>query len=198
MSEKIVIAVIGVMGPLIGVVGKILWDFYKNRKTNAIGQYIEMVREIYVYLELARQELGCCRSLILKAENGGGVPKAGHQIFSSIVWESTNNDTDMIRHTWNRQAIDEQYAKLLSAVYSDGSCTLKTDDMKEGILRDFYIADNIQQSQLFRVYSDNEKFIYMSFDFKEAVDLNEPAKRNIVRSILQNMQVIFEKMEKLS
>lgn len=198
MSDKVIIALISVFGPLVGVLGKIIWDVYKNRKHHAMGQYIDLVREIYTYLEIARQDLGCARVMILKAENGGGIPRAGHQIYSTAIWESTDNNTPSIRNFWIRQEIDEQYAQMLSEVVSQDVCTVVTDKMKKGILKDLYQSNNITKSQIYKIYSGEEKFIYVSFGYKNDINLDKPNIRNNTRAVVQKLKDIMKKMEELS
>ena len=100
MTEKIWIAVISaIIGPIVAVQAKIAWDWWKRKKDGEqsekkMGTYITYIDEIYILLEKLREKQNCSRAIILKAENGGGIPKEGHQIYSSILWETTDNETE--------------------------------------------------------------------------------------------------------
>ena len=195
MSEKFWIVVITtIIGPSLGWIGKILWDYYKTRNKNAVGEYIDLIRDIYYYLEIARKDLGCARAVVLKAENGGGIPKPGHQIYSSVLWESTDAKTPSIRKKWQKQPVDEEYTKILAQLYQNKSVQIYTKSMEESQLKNLYLATKIHQSQVFHIYHDEAKFIYLSLNYEEDVDINSPYHKDIERQIIVRLKDIFSKI----
>lgn len=199
MTEKLWIVIITtIIGPSLGWVGKILWDYYKSRNKNAVGKYIDLIKDIYHYLEIARKDLGCVRALILKAENGGGVPKPGHQIYSSILWESTDSKTPSIRKSWQRQPVDEEYTKMLADLYQNKSVHILTKQMQDSQLKNVYLSSDIVESQIYHIYHDEGKFVYLSLNYNEDIDTESPKHKDIERQIIVRLKEIFDKMEKIS
>ena len=208
MTEKVWIAIIsGVVTPLFAVLGKILWDWWKRKKDeekeqkeDKMGLYIKYLDQMYVLLEDFREKLNCSRAVVMKAENGGGIPKEGHQIYSSVLWETTDNNTESIRERWKRQPIDKEYAKVLKDLYVNEYVILETNKMNKSILKDHYISSNIEMSEKQKIYIDDSKFIYLGLNYVKGreYDTKDSKHKDNLRVLVAKLKDLFKKMHSLS
>lgn len=208
MTEKIWIAIITVIvGPLIGVGGKVLWDWWKNRKAlseeernKKMGLYITQLSKLHGLQEDCRDKLKCSRAIILKAENGGGIPKEGHQIYSSILWETTDSETSPLRDSWQRQPVDKEYSDLLQKVYVEKYVLLETEKQKNSMQKNLYKSNRIEKSEVIKLYIDNNKLIYLSLNYllEKDHDIKSHEHKDNLRILTSEFRKLFQEMHSLS
>ena len=141
-------------------------------------------------LEELGVQTGAARCLILRSENGGGIPTPGKTIYSSVIYESDRSTSDRIRDKWQRVPVDAQYAGMLSSVYDKGAVELETSKMKDGDLKDVYVSTGVTRSMVFRIGCSDTAMIYLSICFADGEKITA-GHRSQIRSALAYMQEVF-------
>ena len=107
---------------------------------------------------------GAVRVLLLRTENGGGIPGPERQVYSSAIHEVHAKGTEPVRERWQRIPVDESYAALIGQVVREGKVNLVTDEMPAGSLRDLYEAHGIARAYVRAISADEGGFTYLSIN----------------------------------
>lgn len=183
-----------------GVAGAVLLFRRARRafKARAFGRGFKDIHETYGLLLAIMNELGCHRVMMLKAENSGGIPRPGHPLTSSVVYEVFRNPLDTIRDKWQQQECDQQYVGLLATVHAEGSKTVKTRKLqRDCYLRDLYEAQNVGRSEIFSIgIQDDSAFMYLSCVYindngHENGEL-DAADKTMLRAAVNRLKILFE------
>lgn len=143
-----------------------LWATFKktyNREGLRWKKTFKGNAEIKRMLEkFVHEDAGSCRAALLYLENGGGVPYAGAQIYSSVVHEANDIGDDDYTPNWQRVRVDSYYNYLLSQVAVNG--VLRIDDvnsMKDGTVKDSALSVGITAFDIYFVKATRKKWFYL-------------------------------------
>ena len=101
----VIVAVVSGLFTLVGYFLKWYLDARKARKKNAMERYIELYHDMNQLMNDELQRIGAQQIVVFKVENGGGVPKPGVRIYSSVVWEAFDPPMKSIQKDWQRQPV---------------------------------------------------------------------------------------------
>jgi len=177
------------------------WWFARKRAANVNDTVRAMaeVREVYEALNDVLMEVGGAgRAMLLRSENGGGIPSANRPVYSSVLHEVHGTSLEPIRERWQRMKVDEQYARLLHELATKGYVQLDTASMEPGSLRTSYEAAGVACAMVCAVVADDTGFNYLSVVCTESkpdqIAVNTEAVRgcaNRLRTILSNDKTAF-------
>jgi len=167
----------------------------KQEEKNIYSRVLPAYEELHESLnDIVARSKECTRALILKCENGGGVPELGKPIHSSVVIEARKVPHDR-KKEWQKQQLDPIYIKNLLRVITspDKSVLLTADDFKGSILSDIYDADGILCTKLSHLNSTKNAWYYLSCTFNISKDNISSEDRNIIRYNVNRIRKILEK-----
>jgi len=160
------------------------WKWWAEQKAKEKDIYTELLpkmEEIYSVLNNLLLSTDALRVVVLCTENGGGVPRTGKPLYSSILYEVKKNHLSPdLKTTWQKQLVDEHYVSLLLEVHTKHQAILKTEEMPEGILKDLYVSEEVEGSLVFGITVANDRFYYLSLTYRKETELT-PIIRNSVR-----------------
>lgn len=190
-----IIEIITALG-LGGVISKVVsfWiDSIKKKraKEDGFSRLLSDTHEVYITLNTLLASANFHRVLILKTENGGGRPRLGAALKSSIIFEVHAVGEDPIKSTWQNQLIDDEYFKILHEVDKRSQLVLKTSIMNPGILTDVFKSNEIVQSCIVKICERPGDFIYMSIDCTDVRDFDDSEMKDRIRSTVTNLNSIF-------
>lgn len=159
-------------------------------KKKSFGTIFASVHEVYSILNVMLAETDAHRVLILKLTNGGGKPKPGGQLYSSVVYEVFEEPLGGIRRKWQQQRVDEAYVNMMLDVDRDGHAWAVTEAMQDGILKDLYEASNIKKGLAIKIAEKETEYIYLVMNFTENVDETAQFKE-LMREGLNRLRAIF-------
>ncbi|MEM9470010.1 MAG: hypothetical protein AAF988_07585 [Pseudomonadota bacterium] len=165
----------------------------KNR--NIYERILPAYDAIYDSLnDIIGRSKNCTRALILKCENGGGVPELGKAIHSSGVAEARKISTNR-KKEWQKQRLDPVYIKNLLRLMTarDRSIFLNAEDFKGSVIYDVYSVDSVQCVKLSHLFSTKKSWYYLSCTFDIEEKSVEPEDRNIIRSNVNAIRSVLEK-----
>ena len=181
-------------GSLVALLGFIRWafEYYRKNGKSTSSYATRQIAKIYTHLNDIVGATRANRAVILKASNGGSIPRVGSTMYSSVVYEVFGEGQLPVSHMWEKQPLDEPYMRMLSDLLTTGKVTLHTDEMtKSSLLRDVYISQKVGSSYVYLVHKNPQSIYYMSVTFPE----NAPktaAERNLIRGRLVAVQNIFK------
>ena len=171
----------------------ISFGFIRPKKSR-FSAVLNGMHSIYDELHILNQKVGCTRSLILKTENGGGVPRLGASLFSSVLYEALSGKGASLRKGWQQERLDEEYVKMLIAVMANGQVHLKTEEMPECRLKTLYEANGVNEAMVFLIAVEETRLIYLSLNCckKETKEMT-PTQEEAMRAGVNRLKQIFVK-----
>lgn len=145
-------------------------------------------------LKRVKHEIEAPRALILKSENGGGVPRIGKGVFLTILHEASDTGYDSVMNEVKRLPTDMSYNKLIIELVTNGMQILIVDEMEDGMLKDIYLSDGIKYSIVVPIVTMKDMFIYASFAWKSVLtdEMLIQVKSKIVNHA-NNIKNIYER-----
>lgn len=186
------------LGALVGAGGVlaqlIAWirSYRERRARKVTTRGFEAIGRVHALMNLLMADTKANRVLVLKAENGGGVPAPGRQIQSSVLYEIRDRRMKSNIRRWQKRPLDGPYADILSDVLRDGHARVVTDELETGVLRDIYEAEEIAWAEVYLLLTTGSAVFYLSLNHLEA-DEPTPAERELTRSAVNEIgQLIKE------
>jgi hypothetical protein len=157
----------------------------RRKKEKVYERSYKGIREMYETLHLMLGSFHAKRVLLLRCENGGGIPGPGRKVFTSVAAEACEDPKMATRDEWQKRPVDRQYAELLTDLYDNGWSLLQTETMIPGPLKDLYTRDGIVSTLVVRVAQVEGAFFYMSINYSDTVTSVAqltPSERTLVNS----------------
>ena len=151
-----------------------------------------LIHDTYRCIQHARAELGAARILVLRSENGGGVPSALNDAYTRVLRESFEASVGPIEERWQRRRVDASYAWILSEILEHGHLEFTADQLDEGsTLRDVYDSQGIHRAWVGHVGTvPNSAILYVSAAFRSSRDLSA-ADRVVLDGMVSELRDIF-------
>lgn len=167
----------------------------KNKKRKKFTRLLPVIHNIYQHLNTLKRETNCHRVLILKSHNGGGVPKLGSQLRSTVIYEAFDAPLRSLKMAWQNQILDESYVELLYEMNLKGQIAIETKTMPSGILKTLYRSQKLTASRVFKIAEQKKSLIYLVMNYTEdaPLDMEDPRQADIIRVIISDLRTIFEK-----
>ena len=134
------------------------------------------------------------RAIIVKIENGGGIPKAGHPLYLSVLYEIVQGGTRPNREDWvKREIMEPHYFKFLSTLLQDQAHTLITSEMPEDcLLRTAYEGYGVHHAETFLLRQSKHATYVLSVHYGSEEQL-EADEKTILGAKASNIRNIFRK-----
>ena len=158
------------------------------------------------------------RVLVMRMENGGGIPQLGTVQHISVINEAINtkhkspsSKIKPIKHNFQSYVVGAEYQRLLLNVIQNDVIEIATSDLEEGILKNVYSSQDITNALIFQVTHvptlgniSKGFMIYVSVEFTDPRVLDDLMKadyiilREKIRKIFHEFYVMrIEKFENL-
>ena len=129
---------IGIVGALVGIWLKYHFDRRKAMKVAQEGdpldkhhEYLIKAGEINILLNELLANLGAARILVLRANNGGGIPKTSSPLYSSVLYEAIKQGEEAVHQSWQNLAVDSEYKRMLQEMLADPDMDAELKEMAE-------------------------------------------------------------------
>jgi len=162
----------------------------QNRKeSDEFGKAIESISEAYELMNTILVESGASRVALLKTTNGGGIPRIGCTIYSSIVHEVFTGATSD-KYKWENQKVDKAYIDMISKVINNDSVEIDYNSMDQSLLKEIYRVSGVQKSIIFSVAQRPTEFLYLSINF---VDVKREINKSSIELYINQFRGIIKK-----
>lgn len=199
----------GVAVALIGVASQVLLWYLNNRTPSVNGEEelayedlghaeldkFDNVPEIQYIIDRVIASSAVDRFLILKTENGGGKPRLGSHLYSSVMYESTSKELKSVKDDYQRLLVDDIYVRMLSDIGLGVPNKLKVVDMKDGILKNIYKVEGVSYSEVHYIGETDNTFFYLSVGTtNENNTFDDPMDRVEIEIAISKVRNIFKKV----
>lgn len=168
------------------------------RKDPPIARTVIAHARIYPILNQMLNETGACRVAMLKTTNGGGIPKPGSTLRSSVIAEVYGKDAEAVACSWQEQLVDADYVKMLSRLVMAGRTFVITSELDEdSMLGQLYQSMGIVFSKVMLIETLPEMMIYVSLNFTTGEPASiTPDQREAARAGANQLAQVFERSRK--
>ena len=190
----------GILWALGGAVVTLV-SFYFKRKESKLSDDLEFEQGLLSAVEkknkvadeliALKTEIHAPRIIILKSENGGGIPRATDHVYLSVLDEVPDSNIHSIKHLVQKLPTDVAYNELIIKLVKEGGSTIFVKDMEDGILKTFYQSEGIELSIVRPIVTLKDKFIYCSLAWK-TTDVDLGRIEYYINSRINNIRNIYE------
>lgn len=153
----------------------------RKKKLDDITIILKKIKEVYSLIGYIKEKTLANRVLILATTNGGGIPQANAQLYSSTLYEVYDAPLESTKLFWQKQLIDEQYLNLLDEVLDYNEAVIVTEELSDNdIIKGLYESSHVKCSHFYKIVTTPKRFIYMSLNFTENIPIT-PVEREIIR-----------------
>jgi len=178
----------------------LLWYVFvriPNEQRRRFERKMREIEGIYSIMANVLRNTNAERFLILKSENGRGIPTFGAQLHVSVVYEDYSFPFSSVKAKYQKLPTDREYLKLLKTVYDSGDTAFFTSEMEPGILKDLYINEGVAWSYIFAIGHRGTAFYYASIaTSKQESTFQEKGGVNasVIRLAVQQLRSKYKKM----
>jgi hypothetical protein len=171
--------------------------FVKRRDTLATvdltqSDVIKSAAQIYHELNDLLSKTDAGRVLILKTENGGGIPRRDGTLYSTVIYEVYSPPHLSIANDWNRQRLDKVYVDMLVDVDQSSGVTNITEFMPDSVLKNVYLSTGIGMSRVQKILATQKSYYYLSIAWDKAKTLSA-SDINAIRATSSNLERLLQK-----
>lgn len=151
----------------------------KPSESRGITRVFRSVSRIMGAMRALRESTRGTRVVLLRASNGGQIPKPGSRLYSSVVYEDYEDGVAAVSATWQKQELDAHYVDLLVDVDREGHIYLDVEDLPgQCILGDAYQAMGVVAACVFSANGTRDSHVdyyYGSVTWTDRGDIPDPA-----------------------
>ena len=156
--------------PVLRFFGKLISRLFK-RERNRFTQALVRIGRVHSDLVEFAQRHGAMRIVLLKAHNGGGLPKLGSPLYATVVFEHVDGvDVEPVLDNWQKRQVDYHYVETLCELVQNKVMIVSPESVK-GLLRTIYISASVGSSLLCHVGEIDENYYYISCNFAHDVEM---------------------------
>ncbi len=120
-----------------------------------------------------------CRVVLLRASNGGGIPRLGNPLYISAVAEYTDPDTNSFLTRWQRRETDPPLIQLLYKLSQNKNVHVSIEELS-GSLKDTYDVDKITDTYIVELLTTERSLWFVAVDFKHGAYSDTSVLREVL------------------
>lgn len=127
-------------------------------------QAIQYVLDVMRHMAVGENAV-CDRVIMFNGHNSGGLPDPTRPYYVSAVYSATSDKyspTDRPEARYKLIPVDHEYIFMLLRAHQESYVRMRTSDMPECVLRDFYQVEGVTESAVFFIRVSDDTFIFMS------------------------------------
>lgn len=195
VTQQVLVALFGAGGGGAAAV-KLFGDFARKRRSRNMDTGLGDIRQIYEELQTLLGDVSADRILVIKSENGGGLPRPGCVVKSSVVHEVFTKELPSIHETWQRVPLDQQYSEILSILSTGQWVWRSTASLQSpSVLLDLVESD-VRRMAFARICGTNNALWYIALHFKTAEEIPD-SDRATTQNAIYRLRVLFENHQTL-
>lgn len=186
---QLALALIGTSGGMAAIVNLLRLWARKRRSKHMDAGFADM-NEIYQTLQNLLGEIAADRILVIKSENGGGLPRPGCTIKSSVIHEVFNGDLGSLYESWQRVTLDHEYSHVLHILSTGEWVWRATDELaRPSVLADL-LEPEVKRIAFARICGTNNALWYIALHFRTEGRVDDDDRARTQRAI-HKLRILF-------
>lgn len=131
------------------------------------------------------------RVLVLKSENGGGIPTPDGAVTNTVTHEVCDSQVDVVRKLWSGIELDQSYSEAITRVSAKGSAVIELSTLPQSsTLAELLRHCECEQARFVRICATGSALLYLCVCTGRGESL-ESTDRLRVRAAAQQLCGIF-------
>lgn len=168
-----------------------IWQKIRKELNEPIIQRtVENSKKIYQLLNMLKADTDGVRACLLRAHNGGSTPKTGTPTYTTMAYETYDNDQSPIQQNWNARPVDEDYVNMLSQLLTESQLVVEINSLPDNsLLKGTYNLSHVCFSVVTLVKVTPASVFYLSLHFdteqmdQELIELAKVISKNYADQI---------------
>ena len=174
-----------------------LVDYFRNRTNKKylekLTTNLQDLSKIFRIIERILTQSEAHRVLVLKASNGGGVPKPGSEMFIKLLYAATEEEEPNIYEKYNSIKVDGQYIEMLINIQKNGQVIENIEELPNCLLKRIYQSEGIKYAEVYFLGNTATEMYYCAINSKSDEDFIDPIKRVGIELGVNDLRKIFLK-----
>lgn len=137
---------------------------------------------------------GC---MIFKLSNGGGLPKIGSHLHTSVLYEvSSGSKHTSVKPMLQNLIVDEAYVRVMQKIVTEDYCHISVSKLEGGFLKDLLISASAKDVIFYRLHTVPEEMIYMMVEVDHDSTVLDADFESEVRIRVNQTKQLFEEISK--
>jgi hypothetical protein len=146
------------------------------------------IQRVYKEIQELLSGTNANRVLVLKSENGGGVPAPGARVKGSVAFEVCGSTAKPVQDHWQNVQLDATYSEVMSTIASKGITDVHLDSMgEESFLSTTFKAFHTSRARMVRICATQKVVLYLSVHFHK----NSPLSAAEIVRINKTSRTLF-------
>jgi hypothetical protein len=175
-------------------------DLLRRRAGRLYDRGYRDISSIYQNIQGLLSDTDANRVMMLKSENGGGIPSPGCIVKSSVLYEVCDSPAKPVAQAWQLVPLDQDYASILSGVVTKGRAVIRLDDLHpQSVTHELMRASDATHSYVFRVAATPHALLYLAVQYSslDAADPMGAEAYAATRSVLGQLGKIIARHHQL-
>jgi len=186
---QIIVAVIAGCGGLSTTIVMVL-KWLRSRRSRKMDDGYSHIFETFEHLQKLLAATSAARIMVAKSENGGGLPRPGSVVTSSVVYEVFDKRLESLREIWQRIPLDQEYSQAISLVSAGQWYWRKRSNMQaQSVLKDL-IEDDVQLVCFARICGTQAALWYIAVHFCDRTEIADSERAEIVQTLFK-LRTVF-------
>lgn len=156
---------------------------------------LQDLSKIYKIMNEISEKTLDTKVVILKASNGGGIPKPGSEMFLRVLYSEMKEGEET--HSFERYdglKLDGDYVDMLIDMQKNGLVTKEVENMQNSLLKRIYLAEGVVYSEIYFLANNKSEIYYCAINTHSKEEkFTTPEKRIEIELAINNLRKIFEK-----
>lgn len=133
-----------------------------ERNRREMARMLLNTQEVHKIMSEVVRKTNAGRFMILKTENGGGMPHPGSRLYASVIREEVLPPFEPVMEEYQRLRVDGRYVDMLAEVFRHEQQIIETRKMEGGMLQRLYVKEGVRWSYIFFLHATKNAFYYGS------------------------------------
>ena len=157
---QLVMTIIPIIGTIFALV-RALQGVLRRRASHKWDRSYTDIQSIYQTIQELLSNTPANRVLVVKSENGGGIPTPDGDVTNTVIHEVCGSDTDPIQKDWVGIKLDRIYSGVITKVSTLGVADVAFRDLEAGEFRDLFTKGECHQARLMRICATGSALLYI-------------------------------------
>jgi len=169
--------ILGIVNQLLRLVDGV---FARRKYIRNLADQLETSRQLVHELNSFLIQVDAGRIVLLRANNGSGLPRYGRPHYVSMV-DYVNRHGAILTENfrWKEQMIDDWHRNAIVSLASDGYLVIETADLPVGSLKDVYLCNDVIRSIWIPVLELPKEFWFVAIHITRPDEIDKVTERAI-------------------
>jgi hypothetical protein len=171
-----------------------LYEWWKKRKEkkneNTLRKFAEGTEELQTLIDSVVKNGYCPRVYLFRGHNGGDRPKLGSPYYVDVAYSKHDDLLKDKSSRYKEIEVDSTYRKMLLELIQKEKIEIDPITLEDGLLKDIYIDEKIVFSKVYKIYTGEKNFFFLSCAWYKPITATERLECNLLAN---KLKILYKK-----